>query len=144
MHCICCGRLHCMINKNEVYSVFASFFLPPDKILYISPTPYQISMLEIQYCSVCYLPRRPSQSIHITQSGNGHFLAYIPPQGGWGGARPHPLSLYLPSRTKLWCTIQLREGRYTPPISPLPLYDTLWRPFYVKKIDVHRPGSIFH
>ncbi len=31
----------------------------------------------------------------------------------------HPLSLYLPSRTKQWSTLQLR---YTPPISTLQLY----------------------
>ena len=43
--------------------------------------------------------------------------------GWWGwGVHSHPLSLYLPSRTKLdvrW------EGLYTPPISTLPLY-LLW------------------
>ncbi len=31
----------------------------------------------------------------------------IPAWWGWG-CTPTPLSLYLPSRTKLWCTIQLR------------------------------------
>jgi hypothetical protein len=30
--------------------------------------------------------------------------------GGLGGSRAHPLSLYLPSRTKLQCTRQLRGG----------------------------------
>jgi hypothetical protein len=50
-----------------------------------------------------------------TQSGNGHFLAYIPslwkksakPREGVG-VHAHLLSQYLPSRTKLWCTLQLR------------------------------------
>ncbi len=53
-----------------------------------------------------------------TQSGNGHFLAYIPSwwkisPAWWGveGARP-PLSLYLPSRTKLWCTLQLKADTF--------------------------------
>ncbi len=42
------------------------------------------------------------------------------------GVHANPLSLYLPTRTKLQCTRQLRGGdRYTPPISSLPLC-TLW------------------
>ncbi len=32
---------------------------------------------------------------------------------GGGGARP-PLSLYLPSRTKLWCILQLRGQMHSP------------------------------
>ncbi len=39
----------------------------------------------------------------------------------WGyGVHAHPLSLYLPSRTKLQCTLQLR-GQIQPPVSILPL-----------------------
>jgi hypothetical protein len=40
---------------------------------------------------------------------------------GWG-VLAHPFRLYLPSRTKLQCTLQW-EGRYTPPISSLVLYE---------------------
>jgi hypothetical protein len=42
-------------------------------------------------------------------------------EDGGGGVDAHLLSLYLPSRTKLQCTLQLRgqNGRYTPPISSL-------------------------
>ncbi len=63
-------------------------------------------------------PRHPPVSATYERvqikTGNGHFLAYIP--SWWyiqpslmrlGNARP-PLSLYLPSRAKLWCTLQLR------------------------------------
>jgi hypothetical protein len=44
-----------------------------------------------------------------------------------GGCRvqAHPLSLYLPSSTKLQCTLQLRGQLHTTPISSLPLC-TLW------------------
>jgi hypothetical protein len=41
--------------------------------------------------------------------------------GWWGwGVHAHPLSLYLPSRTKLQCTLQLRGQIYTPLITSLP------------------------
>ncbi len=54
-----------------------------------------------------------------------HYDGKISP-GWWGGGglHAHPLSLFQPSRTKLWCTLQLREQilRYTHPISTLPLY----------------------
>ncbi len=42
--------------------------------------------------------------------------------GEGGGCTLHPLSLYLASRTKLQCKLQLREhlSRYTHPISSLP------------------------
>ncbi len=48
-----------------------------------------------------------------TQSGNGHLLAYIS-LAWWGwGVHALPLSLYPPSRAKLWCTIRSSwEGRY--------------------------------
>jgi hypothetical protein len=72
------------------------------------------------------------KNTEYTQSGNGNFLAYIPSL--WknhpslvrvGGARPKPLSLYLPSRTKLWCTLQLRKQiqiQYTPQFLLCKLY----------------------
>jgi hypothetical protein len=40
-------------------------------------------------------------------------------QGGEGGMHAHPLSLHLPSRTKLQYTLQLSGYRYTDPISSL-------------------------
>ncbi len=49
-----------------------------------------------------------------TQSGNGRFLAYIPswwknePRLVREGGAGYPLSLYLPSRKKLQCTLRLR------------------------------------
>ncbi len=51
-----------------------------------------------------------------TQSGNGWFLSYIPSwwknqpwlHGEGGGVHAHTFSFYLPSRTKLQCTLQLR------------------------------------
>ncbi len=41
-------------------------------------------------------------------------------EGGGGGSNAYPFSLYLPSRTKLWCTLQLR-GQINSPY----LYSTL-------------------
>ncbi len=38
------------------------------------------------------------------------------------GVHAHHLSVYLPSRTKFWCTLQLRGQIHYPPISSLPLY----------------------
>ncbi len=74
---------------------------------------------------ICHSHAEP-QSTH---SGNGHFLAYIPLHGkispAWWGEWVHalPLSLYLPSQTKLWYTLQLRGQRlYISPISAIPLY----------------------
>ncbi len=79
----------------------------------------------------CGIPLSYTQS---TQSGNFHFfLRSFHHDGknspGWWGWGVHalPLSLYLPSRTKLWCTLQLR-GLITPPpphFSSTPIC-TLW------------------
>ncbi len=38
-----------------------------------------------------------------------------------GGLHAQPLSLYLPSRTKLWCKLKLRGQVHYSPISTLPL-----------------------
>ncbi len=53
-----------------------------------------------------------------TQSGNGRFLVYIPSWWkkilgllGWG-MHAHPLSLQVPSRTKLQCALQLSSHLY--------------------------------
>ncbi len=64
------------------------------------------------------------QSTQYTQSVNGRFLSYIPswwknyPRLVRGGCtlhmHAHPLSLYLPSRTKLQCTLQLRGQIHSP------------------------------
>ncbi len=45
------------------------------------------------------------------KTGNGHFLAYILSKGG--GSHALPLSLYLPSRAKLCCTLQLRGQKHS-------------------------------
>ncbi len=46
-----------------------------------------------------------------------------PGEGGGGNARP--LSLNLPSRTKLWCTLQLRGQIHSPYFYSTPVC-TLW------------------
>ncbi len=52
--------------------------------------------------------------------------------GGWGqggGVRAHPHSLYLPSRTKLWCTLQLRRQIHSPPyLYSTPIWTLWWYP----------------
>ncbi len=71
-------------------------------------------------------------------------LAYMPHHDGkispgwWcGGVHAQPLSLYLPSSTKLWCTVHsIWEGRYTPPISTLPLYVSTLSPYLKKSLQV--------
>jgi hypothetical protein len=58
-----------------------------------------------------------------TQSGNGHFLACIPSAqpGEGGGWTPTPFhSIYHHEQSCI--VLSSWEGRYTPPISPLPLY----------------------
>ncbi len=49
----------------------------------------------------------------LTQAGEG------------GGVHAHPLSLYLPSRTKLWCTLHLRGQIHSPYFYSTPTC-TLW------------------
>jgi hypothetical protein len=84
-----------------------------------------------------------------TQSVNDHFLVYIhhdgkiSPELVGGGGHAHPLSLYLPSRTKLCCKLQLKGQIHSPsfystPICTLcirlcarslpsfPLFSTMW------------------
>jgi len=62
---------------------------------------------------------------------NGHFLAYIPSwwkiSPGWWGwlVHAHPLSLYLPSRTKLQCTLQLRGQIHSLYFYSTPIYSIL-------------------
>ncbi len=78
-----------------------------------------------------------------TQSGNGNFLAYI--SSWWKnqpklvrvGVHAHPLSLNLPSHTKLWLMLQLRGQIHFPCFYSTPIC-TLWfwstfqtRSFYV-------------
>ncbi len=43
-------------------------------------------------------------------------------RAGARGVHAHPISLYLPSHTELWCICSSWESIYTPPISTLPLY----------------------
>ncbi len=85
-----------------------------------------------------------------TQSGNGHFLAYIilsimeeelaqVGEGEGGGCTPSPLSLYLPSRTKLLCTLQLR-GKIHIPYSYSTSICTLWL-FTTKIFPFHSQGA---
>ncbi len=68
-----------------------------------------------------------------TQSGDGRFLAFIPSWwkispgwSGWGGGgvHAHPVSLYLPLRTKLQCTLGWVQT-HTPYFISTPIC-TLW------------------
>ncbi len=61
--------------------------------------------------------------IHSTLSGLHSIMIENQPSFGEGwGVHVHPISLYLPSRKS--CSSW--EGRYTPPVSNLYMYCTLW------------------
>ena len=67
-------------------------------------------------------------------------------EGGGGGVHAHPPSLYLPSRTMLWCigTLQLRgQIGYNPPISTLPLYVLCDHTFRCLKVRYGRYGTFW-
>ncbi len=49
----------------------------------------------------------------------------ISPAWWWWGVHAHPLSLDLPSRAKLWCTLQLRGQIHSPYFYSTPIC-TLW------------------
>jgi hypothetical protein len=65
-----------------------------------------------------------AETTEYTQSGMNTFwltfrlimekLALVGEGGEEGGGHAHPLSLYLPSRTKLRCTLQLRGQIHSP------------------------------
>jgi hypothetical protein len=67
-----------------------------------------------------YKSARYVRPTEYTQGGNGHFLAYVPswwktqPSLAMVGVHAHPLSLNLPSRTKLWCKLQLKGQVHYP------------------------------
>jgi hypothetical protein len=63
----------------------------------------------------------PLSGVHFIMMVN----SALPGEDGGGGLHALPLSLYLPSRAKLWCTLQLGGGTYTPLISTLP-FSPLW------------------
>jgi hypothetical protein len=53
--------------------------------------------------------------------------------GWWGwGVHEHPLSLYLPSRTKLWCTLQLRGKIHSTYFYSTPICTLWWYPIRAK------------
>ncbi len=77
-------------------------------------------------------------------------LAYIPSwwknqpwlkRVGGGGVHAHPLSLYLPSHTKLQCTLQLRgqilSSCFVSTLSALCGFDTCFQSLYSKKYMVY-------
>jgi hypothetical protein len=82
----------------------------------------------------CTFILRTSSFVHFllqpqsTQSGIGHFLVYIPsrwknsPVWWWWGVQDHPLTLYLPSRTTLWCTLQLERAETLPYFYSTPIH----------------------
>ncbi len=69
-----------------------------------------------------------AEIIECTQSGNGHFLAYIPiwgknkPRSGEGGWRTHTPFHYIYHHVQRCGVRSIWKGRYTPPISNPPLY----------------------
>jgi hypothetical protein len=48
-------------------------------------------------------------------------------EGGGCMVHAHPLLLYLPSRAKLWCTLQLRGQIHSPFFSSTPIFTLLWK-----------------
>ncbi len=58
----------------------------------------------------------------------------------WGGRHTLPLSLYLPSRAKLWCTLQLRGQMHSPYFSST-LICTLWYWTYCNLLSLLQHSS---
>jgi hypothetical protein len=103
---------------------FSLFFLP-QALPTISWRPTTVNPIPCQHASSMSSTHR----VHTEQQGplsawrTFHHDGKISPSWWWWGAHAHPFSLYLPSRTELWFTLQLRgQILYTPPISTLPLY----------------------
>ncbi len=105
---------------------------------------FSFSMLEILYIIAEFAVwRRPSTEYtewHWPLSSVYSIKMEKLAQAGEGeGCTPAPFH-YIYHHVQS-CGVQSSwEGRYTPPISPLPLYDTLWRPFFVNTVQA--PFSI--
>ncbi len=120
------------ISKKTTLFCFCSFSSNPTpwaaKAAFMTPSSSS--------CLVFLLSFWVLQATEYTQSGNDHFLAYIPSwwknqpslvRGG-GGARPPPFySIYL--HVQCYIVRSSWEGRYTPPVSTLPLYVLCGRSF---------------
>ncbi len=50
--------------------------------------------------------------------------------GGGGGCMPTPVYLYLPSRTKLQCMLQLRGQIQSPYFISIPMYSLVWQMYF--------------
>jgi hypothetical protein len=70
-----------------------------------------------------------------------HHDRKISPAWWRGGGTRRPLSLYLPSRTKLWCTLQLKRQIYFPYFYSTPfLYSVFVHDyFFGRKGDIWKP-----
>ncbi len=111
---------------------------------------FKTLILQIKRKGYLFLPT-PSLtalSTEYKQNGNGHFLHGVhsimmeklaqPNEGaGCTPSRPPPLTtVYLPSRAKLWCTLQLRGQIHSSYFYSTPM-STLWYYRWRKPANVH-------
>ncbi len=68
----------------------------------------QYPLRPVSYCNI--FKRTPCNFLHGFENRPRVILCEVILK--WGGTRP-PLSLYLPSRAKLWCTLQLRGQKHS-------------------------------
>jgi hypothetical protein len=64
--------------------------------------------------------QRPLSGVHSVM------LEKLAHAGEGGGMHFHPLSVYLPSLTKLWCTLQLRGQIHSPDFYSTPICTLRW------------------
>jgi hypothetical protein len=105
-----------------------NFFKTPSSVRLVQvglcrlPLEYQAASSQARLKSVRALP--PWSAL---QSTNRVAMASFWISSAWWrwGEHTHPLSVYLPSRTKLWCTLQLKGQIHSPNFHSIPIF-TLW------------------
>ncbi len=104
---------------------------------------FSFSWWELLDCPVAERLESKSQSTHrvaMPLSGVHFIMMEKSAQPGEGGVYAHPLLLYLPSCTKLWCTLHLRGQIHSPCFYSTPIC-TLWSNCLHKSCN--RPEPVF-
>ncbi len=90
-------------------------------LLTISWRPTTVKPIPCQHASSMSSSHRIHTNWQRPLSGVHSVMMEKLSQPGEGGVHAHPLSLYLPSRTELWCTLQLRGQIHFPYFYSTPL-----------------------